>query len=88
MAWVNFTGTPSKVFRAFWPYASADSEMVVLFNMQSIPNRRFVWSDSRGRLTPLSAPPRINDSSPHGSYYWDQDTTELWVKVSLCLLSC
>lgn len=128
---VNFTGTPSKMFRLWWPYADPSAEIVLLINFQYIPNRwgvgnsawlglcvcvcvmftgvgeceasstsrvthshskalqnlsvhpfcrRFVFMDNK-RINPLDAPPTIGDANGHGSYYWNQNTTEFYVKM-------
>lgn len=79
--WVNFTGTPAQVFRLWWPYADPNAEIIVLINYLYTPNRRFVWMDSVGRMSPAAAPPAVGDGSPHGTYYWNQNTTEFWVKL-------
>ena len=85
-AYVSFTGTPSQVFRLWWPYADADSELVLVINYLYTPNRRFVWlGDGQGpvvgRLAPEDKPPTIGDGKGHGSYFWDQDNTLMYVKV-------
>ncbi len=36
---INFTGTPARVFRLYWPYADPDAEVVLIVNMLYTPNR-------------------------------------------------
>jgi hypothetical protein len=78
---INFTGTPSRVFRLHWPYADPSAEVILIINYLYTPNRRFTWSPSRGRLDPLDSPPLLGDDSPHGAFYWEQDTTLFYIKV-------
>lgn len=68
--------------RAWFPYAQPQDEIVVVVNMLSLPNRRFVWTADAGRVAPLAAPPSIGDGNPHGSYHWAQDTSLLSVKLT------
>lgn len=65
---MNFTGTPSKVFRLWYPYADPSDEIIVRFNMLYVPNRRFVWLDELGgyRVSPSPAPPQVGD----GAFMW------------------
>jgi hypothetical protein len=80
---ISFKGTPSQVFRLWWPYADPDQELVLDIDYLRTPNRRFVWLPATGaRLAPESKPPMIGDGKGHGSYYWDQDNTLLYVKMT------
>jgi hypothetical protein len=78
---LNFTGTPSKVLRVWLPYADPTAELVLAINMQQTPNRRFAWSEARRRIDPQTQPPVIGDSSAHGDFFWDQDTTVFTLKL-------
>jgi hypothetical protein len=49
--------------------------------MLMLPNRRFVWVSGTGRVSPIDVPPRILDGTPHGSYYWNQNSTIVDVKI-------
>ncbi|KAG2491954.1 hypothetical protein HYH03_009686 [Edaphochlamys debaryana] len=86
-AYVTFQGTPAQIFRMWLPYADPDAEIILVLNYMYTLNRRFVFLDEPlgdgtvGRIAPLAAPPRINDSTPHGSFYWDQENGLLHVKV-------
>ena len=42
---------------------------------------RYVWTNTSGRVQSLAAPPQISDGSPSGSYFWDYNTSLLYVKV-------
>lgn len=48
--------------------------LLVLLESLAAANRRFLWSAEAGRLppTPSGNPPTLNDSSPGGSYHWNQ----------------
>lgn len=78
---LNFTGTPAKVLRLWLPYADPAAELVLVINMQQMPNRRFAWTESRRRIDPLPRPPAIGDSSGHGDFFWDQDNTMFTMKL-------
>ncbi|EFJ47177.1 hypothetical protein VOLCADRAFT_92355 [Volvox carteri f. nagariensis] len=84
--YINFTGTPSQNFRIWFPYADPDKEIVLVINMLYTLNRRFTWlppgnGNTTGRVMPWDKPIRIGDGTPHGSYFWDQDNTLLYVKI-------
>ncbi|KAK3258451.1 hypothetical protein CYMTET_32501, partial [Cymbomonas tetramitiformis] len=93
---VNFTGTPPRVLRVWFPYAAADAEVVLHINYFE-PNRRYVWTEEAGRVDPsrslstcldatgqLADPsciPSIGDGTRHGAFFWHQLGSMLYVKV-------
>ncbi|KXZ47885.1 hypothetical protein GPECTOR_32g498 [Gonium pectorale] len=78
---VNFTGTPATVFRLWLPYAAPEDELVLEIYYMLLPNRRFVWLPESGRVAPSATKPRPGDGTPHGTFYWDQNTTTITVKI-------
>ena len=42
---LNFTGTPPRVLRIWFPYADPDADLVVHINF-FVPDRRFIWVSS------------------------------------------
>ena len=84
---ITFAGVPAAIFRLWWPYAGASDEVVVVLNYNSTSNRRFVWlpagqGDLMGRISPGDKPPAIGDGTGHGAYFWDQEATLLYVKMT------
>ncbi|EFJ47175.1 hypothetical protein VOLCADRAFT_92352 [Volvox carteri f. nagariensis] len=85
--YINFTGTPSQIFRLWLPYADPDKEIVVVINYLYTMNRRFVVlpggvSNVTGRIPPEASAPTIGDGKGHGAYYWDQFNTLMHVKMT------
>lgn len=77
---VNFTGTPATFFRAWLPYADAASELTLELKYFDVL-RRFTWTENTLRIEPLTQPPVLGDGNPHGSYYWNQSLSTLFVKM-------
>ena len=97
---LDFTGTPSKMLRFWIPYAPSGYEIILKINYFT-PGRRFIWSKSPGRISPLKSLeecvgrdgkflseevkqgciPKLGDGQPHGSYFWHQSETMLYVKL-------
>jgi hypothetical protein len=78
---ISFRATPAQVFRLWWPYAESDDELVLVIDYLRTPNRRFVWLPDVGRKAPEAKPPTIGDNTGHGAFYWDQNSTLLYVKM-------
>ncbi|KAG2496270.1 hypothetical protein HYH03_005503 [Edaphochlamys debaryana] len=84
--YVTFRGSPSQVFRLWLPYADPDAEIILVINYLGTLQRRFVYLTEAvdgvtGRVVPLDAPPSIGDESPHGSFFWDQNSQNIHVKI-------
>jgi hypothetical protein len=60
--------------------SSACSNCNILVNVRHA-YRRFAWTESRRRITPLDSPPAIGDASVHGDCHWDQNSTVFTVKL-------
>jgi len=78
---VNTTGTPPRNMRLWFPYAASTSEVVLVVNYFEI-NRRYLWLDGVGRLSPSGSPPAVGDGQPHGAYAWRQGEGLLTVKLT------
>ena len=73
----------SQVMRLWMPYADDGAEIILVISVHGVNNRRFTFLEGGiGRVTPLSRIPAIGDGSPHGSYFWDQATTMVYVKMT------
>lgn len=67
--------------RLWFPYAASTSEVVLVVNYFEI-NRRYLWLDGVGRLSPSGSPPAVGDGQPHGAYAWRQGEGLLTVKLT------
>ena len=78
---INTTGTPPRNMRLWFPYARPDAELVLVINYFEI-QRRYLWLEGVGRVSPAAAPPAVGDGRPHGSYTWQQAAGLLTVKLT------
>ncbi|GAQ89759.1 hypothetical protein KFL_005590010 [Klebsormidium nitens] len=75
---LNFTGTPPRNLRLHFPYVPATEELLVKINYFE-PNRLYVYLEGTGRINPVTSPPQLGVNAAHGSYYWDQPSSIMWV---------
>ncbi|GFR40478.1 hypothetical protein Agub_g1045 [Astrephomene gubernaculifera] len=85
--YVNFTGTPPRSLRMWYPYADPGTELVVVLNYPTARNRKYVYvpsgnGNATGGMTGEAQPVSIGDGTGHGANYWDGDSAQLYVKVT------
>eukprot|EP00976_Prorocentrum_cordatum_P069968 1179756-Prorocentrum_minimum.AAC.2 len=49
---LNFTGTPPRVLRLWFPYAPPEADLTLRINF-FVPDRRFIWLDNQAGGAPL-----------------------------------
>lgn len=90
------TGTPPSTFRIWFPYADPSAEVVLVLNYTT-PERRFVFVEGEGRLSPTGSRlacedrsglqvtqeciPSVGDGRGHGAFYWYHMGQQLAVKL-------
>lgn len=72
------TGTPPRNLRLHFPYAPPSEELLVKINYNE-PNRLYVYLEGTGRINPVTSAPQLEANGAHGSYYWEQASSTMWV---------